>query len=229
MSHTKLCCSCGAVFEAADGPELQCPHCGWRISSKEYKALLSAAQGAVKFGWQYRRCYEADIAEYGRIERYYCLPECEEALQFAALAAASGIIGGLAYDAIKQVIRKIAAAVKRSGEKSEETSIFYLIDHPEEMDRFIQYIDEYYACFDRISEEVRNAVFEEMVVDKMFPTMERLLREANPNLDLENIRSISPFPEEEIFRCMLEVRRDIDRRHQLDKGDFAGFREKNDG
>lgn len=80
MSHTKLCCSCGAFFEAADGPELQCPHCGWRISSKEYKALLSAAQGAVKFGWQYRRCYEADIAEYGRIERYYCLPECEEAL-----------------------------------------------------------------------------------------------------------------------------------------------------
>ena len=158
MSHTKLCCSCGAFFEAADGPELQCPHCGWRISFKEYKALLSAAQGAVKFGWQYRRCYEADIAEYGRIERYYCLPECEEALQFAALAAASGIIGGLAYEAIKQVIRKIAAAVKRSGEKSEETSIFYLIDHPEEMDRFIQYIDEYYACFDRISEEVRNAV-----------------------------------------------------------------------
>lgn len=94
------------------------------------------------------------------------------------------------------------------------------------MDRFIQYIDEYYACFDRISEEVRNAVFEEMVVDKMSPTMERLLREANPNLDLENIRSISPFPEEEIFRCMLEVRRDIDRRHQLKQGDFAGFWEK---
>lgn len=75
---------------------------------------------------------------------------------------------------------------------------------------------------------MRNAVFEEMVVDKMSPTMERLLREANPNLDLENIRSISPFPEEEIFRCMLEVRRDIDRRHQLDKGDFAGFWEKID-
>lgn len=43
---------------------------------------------------------------------------------------------------------------------------------------------------------MRNAVFEEMVVDKMSPTMERLLREANPHLDLENIRSISPFPEE---------------------------------
>lgn len=91
------------------------------------------------------------------------------------------------------------------------------------MDRFIQYIDEYYACFDSISEEVRNAVFEEMVVDKMSPTMERLLREAYPDMDVERIRNISPFPEEEIFKCMLEVRRDIDRRHQLRKEDFPGF------
>ena len=228
MSHTKLCCSCGAVFEAADGPELQCPHSGWRISSKEYKALLSAAQGAVKFGWQYRRCYESDIAEYGRIERYYCLPECEEALQFAALAAASGIIGGLGYDAVKQVIQKIAAALGRDKHKSGETSIFYLIDHPEEMDRFIQYIDEYYTCFDSISEEVRNAVFEEMVVDKMSPTMDRLLQEANPDMDTECIRRMSPFPEEEIFRCMLEVRREVDQRHKLRREDFAGFWENKD-
>lgn len=223
MSHTKLCCSCGTVFEAADGSEYVCPHCGWWIDSAAYRALLSAAQGAVKFGWQYRRRYEADVAEFGRVERYYCLAECEEALRFAALAAASGVIGGLAYDAVKQVIRKIAAAVRRVGSKSEETSIFYLIDHPEEMDRFIQYIDEYYACFDSISEEVRNAVFEEMVVDKMSPTMERLLREAYPDMDVERIRNISPFPEEEIFKCMLEVRRDIDRRHQLRKEDFPGF------
>ena len=223
MSHTKLCCSCGTVFEAGGGSEYACPCCGFRIDSAVYQSLLSAAQGAVKFGWQYRRRYEADVAEYGRIERYYCLEECEEALQFAALAAASGVIGGLAYDAVKQVIRKIAAAVRRDGEKSEETSIFYLIDHPEEMDRFIQYIDEYYACFDSISEEVRNAVFEEMVVYKMSPTMERLLREANPDMDVEGIRNISPFPEEEIFKCMLEVRRDIDQRHQLRKEDFSGF------
>ena len=100
MKSLALCCSCGAVFEASDGPELQCPHCGWRIDSAAYRALLSAAQEAVKFGWQYRRRYEADVAEYGRIERYYCLAECEEALQFAALAAASGVIGGLAYDYI---------------------------------------------------------------------------------------------------------------------------------
>lgn len=229
MSHTKLCCSCGTVFEAADGLELQCPRCGWRMDAAAYKALLSDAQGAVKFGWQYRRRYEADVAAYGRIERDYCLAECEEALQFAALAAVSGVIGGLAYDAVKQVIRNIAAAVRRDGKKSEETSIFYLIDHPEKMDRFIQYIDEYYACFDSISEEVRNAVFEEMVVDKMSPTMERLLREANPDMDVESIRNISPFPEEEIFRCMLEVRRDIDRRHQLCRGDFRESREKIDG
>ena len=228
MSHTKLCCSCGAFFEAADGPELQCPHCGWRISFKEYKALLSAAQGAVKFGWQYRRRYEADMAEYGRIERYYALPECEEALQFAALAAASGVIGGLAYDAVKRVIRKIAAAVKRDGKQSAEASIFYLIDHPEEMDRFIRYIDEYYACFDRISEEVRNAVLAEMVMDKMSPTMEQLLEESDPDLDLEDIRSISPFTEEELFRGMLEVRRDIDRRRRLGREDFAGFWENVD-
>ena len=57
---------------------------------------------------------------------------------------------------------------------------------------------------------------------------ERLLREAHPDMDVERIRSISPFPEEEIFKCMLEVRRDIDRRHQLRKEDFPGFWEKID-
>ena len=228
MSKTTLCCSCGAVFEADSGPEYQCPRCGWRIDAGKYEALLSAAQGAVKFGWQYRRRYEADMAAFGRIECDYCLPECEEALRFAALAAASGIIGGLAYDAVKQVIRRIAAAAKRDERKHEETSIFYLIDHPEEMDRFIQYIDEYYACFDRISEEVRGAVFEEMAVDKVSPTMERLLREAAPDLDVEGIRRISPFPEEEIFRGMLEVRRDVDRRHPPRKENFAEFWDKID-
>ena len=124
MKRLALCCSCGTVFEADSGPEYQCPRCGWRIAAGEYRALLSAAQEAAKFGWQYRRRYEADMAEYGRIERYYALPECEEALQFAALAAASGVIGGLAYDAVKRVIRKIAAAVKRDEKQSTETSIF---------------------------------------------------------------------------------------------------------
>ena len=223
-----LCCSCAAFFEGDSGSVLQCPHCGWRIDDGAYKALLGAAQGAAKYGWQYRRRYEADVAQYGRVERYYCLPECEEALHYAALAAASGIIGGLADDAVKQVIRKIAAALRRDEGKSEETSIFYLIDHPEEMDRFIQYIDEYYTCFDSISEEVRNAVFEEMVVDKMSPTMDRLLQEANPDMDTEGIRRISPFPEEEIFRCMLEVRREVDQRHKLRREDFAGFWENKD-
>lgn len=229
MKNMTLCCFCGAVFEGNDGSVLQCPHCGWQIDAETYKALLGAAQGAVKYGWQYRRRYEADVAQYGRLERYYCLEECEEALQFAALAAASGIIiGGLAYDAVKQVIQKIAAALGRDKHKSGETSIFYLIDHPEEMDRFIQYIDEYYTCFDSISEEVRNAVFEEMVVDKMSPTMDRLLQEANPDMDTECIRRMSPFPEEEIFRCMLEVRREVDQRHKLRREDFAGFWENKD-
>lgn len=229
MKNMTLCCFCGAVFEGNDGSVLQCPHCGWQIDAGTYKALLGAAQGAVKYGWQYRRRYEADVAQYGRVERYYCLAECEEAFHYAALAAASGIIiGGLAYDAVKQVIQKIAAALGRDKHKSGETSIFYLIDHPEEMDRFIQYIDEYYTCFDSISEEVRNAVFEEMVVDKMSPTMDRLLQEANPDMDTECIRRMSPFPEEEIFRCMLEVRREVDQRHKLRREDFAGFWENKD-
>ena len=229
MKNMTLCCFCGAVFEGNDGSVLQCPHCGWQIDAGTYKALLGAAQGAVKYGWQYRRRYEADVAQYGRVERYYCLAECEEAFHYAALAAASGIIiGGLAYDAVKQVIQKIAAALGRDKHKSGETSIFYLIDHPEEMDRFIQYIDEYYTCFDSISEEVRNAVFEEMVVDKMSPTMDRLLQEATPDMDTECIRRMSPFPEEEIFRCMLEVRREVDQRHKLRREDFAGFWENKD-
>ena len=129
---------------------------------------------------------------------------------------------------VKKAIGKIVGAIKREKEEYGANSVFYLIDHPEEMDRFLRYIDEYYTCFDQVSEETRNAVLEEMVVDRMSPAMEQLLEKADPHMDVGEIRDISPFSEEEILKIVLEVRRDFVRRHDLRREAFAGFWEKID-
>lgn len=61
------------------------------------------------------------------------------------------------------------------------------------MRKFIEYIDEYYTCFKKVDDEVKNAIFEKMVVDK-----------------------ISPFSEEEIFQSMIEVRQKLNVKKQVD-------------
>lgn len=228
MKSLALCCSCGAVFEASDGSELQCPHCGWWIDSAAYRALLSAAQGAVKFGWQYRRRYEADLRENGRITCHYALAEYEEAVHFLALAAVSGIVGGLAYDVVKKVMIKIIDAAAKRGAKHTENSVLALIRDREKLDQFIRYVGAYYACFDSMEEEVQRAVLEEMLVDRLSPTLEQRILSANPDMDVEAIKDLAILSDEEIFRGMLEVRRDIQRRYRLGPEDFRGFWENVD-
>ena len=81
----------------------------------------------------------------------------------------------------------------------------------------------YYACFDSMEEEVQRAVMEEMLVDKLSPTLEQQLLSANPDMDVEEMKDLAILSDEEIFRGMLEVRRDIQRRYRLGPEDFRDF------
>ena len=182
----------------------------------------------MHFGWTYRLQYEHDLAETGAINTHYYLAECEEIFNFIALAAVSGVVGGFAYDVIKKVISSIADFVKQRGSQEENRKVFALIHDEEKMNKFLQYIDEYYTCFDDINEEVRNAIFEEMIVDRVSSTLEQILMAKNPDLELDKIKEISPFSQEELFKGMIEVRRDqvqrdIDRRKKLKGTAFQDF------
>lgn len=228
-SSLKICFSCAAVYEGGGSPFLVCPNCGRRISSEEYESILRDARQAVHFGWVYRLQYEHDLEKNGKITVHYYLEPCEEILSFIALAAASGIIGGFAYDIIKKVIGSIVKFVRQKGSQEQKSKVSALVDEEENMQRFLQYVDEYYTCFENISPEVRNAIFEEMVVDKISPTLEQILIAENPGLELNKIEEINPFPQEEMFKTMIEVRRDIDRRKHQSSVAFQDFWDKVDG
>ena len=75
----------------------------------------------------------------------------------------------------------------------------------------------------QVAEEVQRAVMEEMLVDKLSPTLEQQLLSANPDMDVEEMKDLAILSDEEIFRGMLEVRRDIQRRYRLGPEDFRDF------
>lgn len=227
-SNLKICFACAAIYEGENRPFLVCPNCGHQVSLEQYESILQDARDALYFGWTYRLQYEHDLAETGKITTHYYLEQFEEIFNFIALAAASGIAGGVAYDVVKQVIRHIADFVKQRGSQKQQRKIFALIDDEEKMKKFLQYIDEYYTCFENINEEVRNVIFEEMVVDQASPTLNQLIMASNPDLEIDQIKEISPFSQEELFKGMIEVRQDIARREQQKGAAFQDFWSKMD-
>lgn len=222
-SRLNICFACATIYEGKSGHLLVCPNCGRQIRLERYESVMGDVRGAIHYGWNYRLQYEHDLAETGAITTHYYLEQFEEIFNFIALAAASGIAGGVAYDVVKKVIASIADFVKQRGSQKQKSKVSALIDNREEMDKFLRYIDEYYTCFEDINAEVREAIFEEMIVDKISPTLERIMMSSNPDLDLDQIKEINPFSQEEMFKSMIEVRRDIDRRKKLGGTAFQGF------
>lgn len=221
--HWKICFACANIFAGNNAEVLECPCCGSRVSAENYELILNEAREAVYYGWDYRLKYEKDLEEKGRISTHYHLEQCEEVFNFIALAAASGIAGGLAYDTVKKVFTKVCAFVKQNGSPKEKSKIFSLIHSRENMDKFMQYIDEYYRCFESINEEVREAIFEEMIVDKISLTLERMILSQNAEIDMDRIKEISPFSEEEIFKGMIEARREVTAGKRNKSASFENF------
>ena len=222
-NNLKICFACANIHNEVGSQIIVCPYCGNRESIEEYEIVLNKAREAVHYGWNYRLRYEKDLKEKGRIDTYCFLEQSEEILNFIAVAIASGVIGGFAYDVVKKVITKILKFIKENGNEEEKNKIFSLVDNDEDMRTFIEYIDEYYTCFEKIDDEVRNAIFEEMVVDKISPTLEKYISSQNPDIDISRIKEISPFSEEEIFKSMIEVRQKLTVKKQVEKEMFKNF------
>ena len=219
----KICFACATIYEAQNADVLVCPHCGHQVSLKEYEKILNNVRAAVHYGWNYRLAYEKQLQEDGEIHTYYYLAPYEEIINYVALAIASGIIGGFAYDVVKKVISKISEFAKNSGRNQDTEKLFALIENEENMKKFMLYMDEYYACFEAADETFRSAILEEMLVDQCSSTLEHLIQETNPNVDMDWIKKISPFSEAELFKGMLEVMKNHPNKRDCDKQLFQSF------
>lgn len=222
-SDLKICFACATIYEGNGSQFLVCPNCGHKVSSEQYESILQDAREAMLFGWNYRLQYEQDLDKNGTISIHYYLEQCEEIFNFIALAAVSGIVGGFAYDVIKKVIGNIADFVRQKGSQEQKSEIFAVIDDEENMKKFLHYMDEYYMCFETINEEVQDAIFEEMLVDKISSTLEQTMMAENPDLEVDKTKETAPSFQEELSESMIEVRRDIDRRKLLKGAAFQDF------
>ena len=192
-NELKLCFSCAKVYQGENAEILICPECGNEISIDKYESIMRDVRDAVYFGWNYRLQYEKDLEENGKINTHYYLEQCEEIINFIALAVVSGIVGGFAYDVVKKAVRSVADFVRKKGNLKEESKIFSLIENEEDMKKFVQYIEEYYTSFENINEEMRNAVFEEMLVDKISPTLENIILANNSDIDINRMKEIDVY------------------------------------
>ena len=133
------------------------------------------------------------------------------------------MVGGFAYDVVKKVIAKILQFIKENGNKEQKNKIFSLVDNDEDMRKFIEYIDEYYTCFEKIDDAVKNAIFEEMVVDKISPALEKYISSESLDSDIDKKEEIVPFSEDEMFKSMIEVRQKLTVKKQVEKEIFKNF------
>ncbi len=101
-NNLKICFACANFYHELSSKRMVCPYCGHIDNAEEYELILNEAREAVHYGWNYRLKYENDLKEKGRIDTHYFLEEYEEIFNFIAVAIASGVVGGFAYDVVKK-------------------------------------------------------------------------------------------------------------------------------
>ena len=62
-----------------------------------------------------------------------------------------------------------------------------------------------------------------MIVDKISLTLERMILSQNAEIDMDRIKEISPFSEEEIFKGMIEARREVTAGKRNKSASFENF------
>ena len=87
----KLCLQCGHIFHDA----LVCPKCGHEINALQYLKLRDYSNQAVYYGYYYRTLYEKQYKENREIKVKFSLIQPENYIELLAIAALSGIVGGI--------------------------------------------------------------------------------------------------------------------------------------
>lgn len=147
-----LCLHCAI---AIDGNCTECPNCGVLINLKAYYRILEKINQYILFGYSYRKKYEEQYAETGKIDTKYQLGILSEPFAWVGLAVISGVIGGASWDLVKYLSKKIASQVK-------DENLTKLVSNEEKLKRFSVYMLDYHQSFRGVTDDVQGAIFEEM-------------------------------------------------------------------
>lgn len=213
--NRKICFNCASIYEEKDEEILKCPICCKSISRNEYEKIMSCIRPIVFSSWTCRKQYENDKSGM----RYYT-EQCGEILNFVALAIASGILGNVAYDTVKAIIKKIASYLKLCAKTEEDKKFVDFLNSPDRIKEFSDYLSAYYDEFESVDDITKNAIREEIWVDQTSIIMDRLMKKHHEELDIDKIKNESPYEEKDVMRMVLEIRNEL-KIHKLEAEDFA--------
>jgi len=178
----KFCQNCGTLNDI----ELEnCENCGTEINSESFEKILPFAKNAVYYGFMYRLEYENQIKENGEVTIKYSLLEPSNYYDFIAVAALTGYIGGVAHQIVNYVGKQIVDFIKRKIEPDEKDKEFIeFFEDDEKVEKFAQYVNEYYTGKHVKNRKVANAIVEEEMADfaahEKGEEFAKVLRDFNP-------------------------------------------------
>jgi hypothetical protein len=130
--HEAICLRCGTYFPITDGDILTCPKCGWSISSSDFEILWNEAIRTYRYGHQYRRVYEKQMAEGDGIREMYYLVEPPQWVIYLSLAAIAGIIGNRADHILMRALAYLFKKVPKESDIKNEREIKVIIQDSRE-------------------------------------------------------------------------------------------------
>lgn len=163
-SQLVLCFSCANVFRLKKEMNLTCPECGFTVNLDNYEKLFKYANDAVYFGYCYRKTYEKDFKNEGKITNRYALAPLSEIFIFIGIAAICGIIGGISYDIVKKVISKMKYKTSNIKIKYYYKDLNKILNDSKELRIFIEYIDEFCGGLNNIKQEIKYEIKKEMFI-----------------------------------------------------------------
>ncbi|PWT78853.1 MAG: hypothetical protein C5B59_00930 [Bacteroidetes bacterium] len=136
-----LCTNCLSLDVTKIERFIVCNKCSFKKPVVQYNRELEKAKMVVRFGYQYRKRQENDRRLNPKVKRAYYLPELDDIFGFLGLAVLNGVIGGLAYDAIKKMIKQLLndpLVIKIDDEDFKK-----FLKSEREQEKFIKYIQAY--------------------------------------------------------------------------------------
>jgi len=172
---------------------------------------MNYAMSSVYYGYDYRKKYDKQITEKGEITTVHALSDSATILNFLAVAALSGIIGGISYDAVKKIFRQILNLAKNCKENIGQDKIEFYVDN--DIDIFIQMIKEFHFDFEGVSPAVKSEIIKEMIIWELTDSV-------------FSIKKNGQISKEEIFEKLKQVIERVEHTKTLSKQDFIDFWDK---
>ncbi len=148
---TWLCLNCAELNPKEHLAIYKCSKCGFEIQKHGYLKLYKYSEEAIRYGHDYRKAYEKQMANSGKIEIKFCLHDPQEWTVYLGLAALSGVIGNASFEVVKSVAQKIIQNIRKQSFNEQE---FLELQNN---------LTDFCKGFSEVDTEVKHAIIEEML------------------------------------------------------------------